>query len=284
MTAAMPPLVTTEWLAAELGTADLVTLDGSWHMPADQRDAAADFIAGHIAGAQLFDIDDFSDHTTAIPHMLPGAADFARRLGAMGIGGSDRIVVYDSKGIYSAPRVWWMLRAIGANNVAVLDGGLPKWRREGRPLASGQSRRRQPTTFIARPDPTLVRSLAEMRDIVANASAVIVDARSAGRFEGSEPEPRPGLRSGHIPTSRNLPFGKLVAADGTLRPAVELAGAIAAAGVASGRPIVASCGSGVTAAIVALALATLGRSDVAIYDGSWSEWGGRDDLTVATGS
>ncbi len=218
--------------------------------------------------------------------MLPGAADFARRLGAMGIGGSDRIVVYDSKGIDSAPRVWWMLRAIGANNVAVLDGGLPNGgARVGHcPAAPVPSAPHPHDSSLPGPIRRWSRSLAEMRDIVANASAVIVDARSAGRFEGSEPEPRPGLRSGHIPTSRNLPFGKLVAADGTLRPAVELAGAIAAAGVASGRPIVASCGSGVTAAIVALALATLGRSDVAIYDGSWSEWGGRDDLTVATGS
>jgi thiosulfate/3-mercaptopyruvate sulfurtransferase len=276
----MDPLVSTEWLAKHLGAPDLRVLDGTWHMPQLKRDARAEFAKAHVPGAVFFDIDAIADHSTTLPHMLPAAEAFAEAVGALGIGSGDRVVVYDVRGVVSAARVWWTFRVFGHDAVAVLDGGLKKWRAEGRPVESGSaaSPRR---TFTARPRPELVRDLDAMRANLTSRGAQVLDARSAGRFAGTEPEPRAGLRGGHIPGSLNLPYETLYRADGTLKPPDELAGAVGAAGVDLGRPVVTTCGSGVTASVLALALYLLGRQDVAVYDGSWSEWGGRTDTPVA---
>ena len=275
----MNPLVTTEWLAKELGAPDVRVVDGSWHMPQLNRDARGEFAAAHIPGAVFFDIDAIADHSTDLPHMLPDAGAFASAVGALGIGRGDRVVVYDVRGVVSAARVWWTFRAFGHEAVAVLDGGLRKWRAEGRPVESGAP---APVarTFEATPRPELVRDLHAMRANVATRSAQVLDARSAGRFAGTEAEPRAGLRGGHIPGSLNLPYDTLYRADGTLRSPDELRGALREAGVDLGRPVVTTCGSGVTASVLALALYLVGRHDVAVYDGSWSEWGGRADTPI----
>jgi thiosulfate/3-mercaptopyruvate sulfurtransferase len=281
MKTTLEPLVSTEWLAKHLGDADLRVVDGTWHMPQLRRDARAEFLAAHVPGAVFFDIDAIADHATPLPHMLPGAAEFAEAVGALGIGDGDRVVVYDVRGVVSAARVWWTFRAFGHDAVAVLDGGLRKWQAEGRPVASGAPappRRR----FTARPRPALVRDLAAMRANLTTRAAQVLDARSHGRFVGTEPEPRAGLRPGHIPGSLNLPYDTLYRPDGTLKPLDDLGAAVAASGVDLGRPVVTTCGSGVTASVLALVLALLGRPDVAVYDGSWSEWGGRADTPVET--
>ena len=277
----MDPVVTTEWLAKHLGESDLRVVDGTWHMPQAKRDARAEFEAAHVPGARFFDIDAISDRSTTLPHMLPPAAQFGTAVGALGIGGGDRVVVYDVRGVVSAARVWWTFRAFGHDAVAVLDGGLKKWRAEGRPLERGAASPR-PAEFTARARPELVRDLEAMRANIDSRAAQVLDARSAGRFAGTEPEPRAGLRGGHIPGSLNLPYETLYEADGTLKSPDELRGAVAAAGVDLGLPIVTTCGSGVTASVLALALYVLGRRDVAVYDGSWSEWGGRADTPIET--
>ena len=277
----MDPVVTTEWLAKHLGESDLRVVDGTWHMPQAKRDARAEFEAAHVPGATFFDIDAISDRSTTLPHMLPPAAQFGTAVGALGIGSGDRVVVYDVRGVVSAARVWWTFRAFGHDAVAVLDGGLKKWRAEGRPVEGGAASPR-PATFTARPRSELVRDLDAMRTNLGSRAAQVLDARSAGRFAGTEPEPRAGLRGGHIPGSLNLPYETLYEADGTLKSPDELRGAVAAAGVDLGRPIVTTCGSGVTASVLALALYLLGRRDVAVYDGSWSEWGGRADTPIET--
>ena len=279
MTVVNAALVTTEWLAKHLGAADLRVVDGSWHMPQLKRDARAEFVAAHIPGAVFFDIDAIADHTTDLPHMLPDPATFGRAVGALGIGNGDRVVVYDVRGVVSAARVWWTFRAFGHDAVAVLDGGLRKWRAEGRPVESGVP---APTarTFTAALRPELVRGLDAMRANLASRVAQVLDARSAGRFAGTEPEPRPGLRGGHIPGSLNLPYDSLYREDGTLKSSDELRAALETAGVDLARPVVTTCGSGVTASVLALALFLVGRPDVAVYDGSWSEWGGRPDTPI----
>jgi thiosulfate/3-mercaptopyruvate sulfurtransferase len=277
--AAVNPLVSTEWLAKELGAPDLRVLDGTWHMPQLKRDPRAEFAQAHIPGAAFFDIDAIADHSTSLPHMLPAAAAFAAAVGALGIGSGDRVVVYDVRGVISAARVWWTFRAFGHDAVAVLDGGFRKWRAEGRPVESGAPAHAA-RTFKATPRPELVRDLAAMRANVTTRAAQVLDARSAGRFAGTEPEPRAGLRGGHIPGSLNLPYESLYREDGTLKAPGELTAALRGAGVDLDRPVVTTCGSGVTASVLALALYLAGRRDVAVYDGSWSEWGGRPDTPV----
>ena len=272
-------LVTTEWLAEHLRDEDVRVVDGSWHMPHLGRDAGREFTEAHVPGAVFFDIDAIADRDTDLPHMLPSPEKFAREIGALGIGDGDQIVVYDVRGVVSAARVWWTFRAFGHDQVAVLDGGLRKWRAEGRPVESGPpspiGRR-----VTARLRPALVRDLEAMRANVASRAAQVVDARSRGRFAGTEAEPRAGLRGGHIPGSLNLPYDELYRPDGTLRPASELRDAFAKAGLDLSRPVITTCGSGVTASVLALALHLIGRPDAAVYDGSWSEWGGRPDTPV----
>ena len=279
MSSALPAVVSTEWLAKHLGEPDLRVVDGTWHMPQLRRDARAEFVAEHIPGAVFFDIDGIADHATSLPHMLPTAEAFAEAVGALGIGSDDRVVVYDVRGVISAARVWWTFRAFGHDAVAVVDGGLRAWKAEGRPIATGEpspTRRRFHGSFR----PELVRDLAAVRANLGTRAEQIVDARSPGRFAGTEPEPRAGLRGGHVPGSVNVPYETLYRPDGTLLPPDALRAAFTTAGVDLGKPITTTCGSGVTASVLALGLHLLGRSDVAVYDGSWTEWGGRADTPV----
>ena len=276
----MPTVVSTDWLAKHLGEPDLRVVDGTWHMPQLQRDAQAEFLASHIPGAVFYDIDRIADHATSLPHMLPSAEAYATAVGELGIASDDRVVVYDVRGVVSAARVWWTFRAFGHDRVAVLDGGLRAWSAEGRPTVAGAPAPR-PARFNARLRPELVRDLDFMRRNIATHAEQVVDARSRGRFEGTEPEPRAGLRGGHIPGSVNVPYETLYRPDGTFRPPEALRSAFAEAGVDLARPITTTCGSGVTASVLALALHVIGRPDVAVYDGSWSEWGGRGATHVA---
>ena len=275
------PLVTPEWLAQNLGRRDVRVVDGSWHMPQLKRDARAEFVEAHVPGAVFFDIDAIADPRTSLPHMLPRAAEFSRSVGRLGIGDRDRVIVYDSRGVVSAARVWWTFRAFGHDAVAVLDGGLPRWRAEGRPVESG-SAAPKPRRFTARLRRSLVRDLAGMRRNLTTRKAQVLDARSRGRFAGTEPEPRAGLRAGHIPRSLNLPYDELYQKDGTLLPPDALRQKFEASGLDLDKPVVTSCGSGVTASVLALGLYAIGRPDVAVYDGSWTEWGGDGDTPIET--
>jgi thiosulfate/3-mercaptopyruvate sulfurtransferase len=272
--------VTTDWLAENLTSPDLVVIDGSWYLPDDKRDPHAEYLAAHIPGAVFFDIDAIADHSTALPHMLPDPVAFSSAMRKLGIGDGMRAVVYDGAGLFSAPRVWWTLRAFGMQEVAVLEGGLPKWKAEGHPLEDGLVHR-QPRHFTARLDHGAVASLSDVERQL-KAGVQLIDARSAARFAGEEPEPRPGVRPGHIPGSLNLPHRDLVV-DGRLRPRSELERRAAEAGIDLARPITTTCGSGISAAILSLAFESLGRASVPVYDGSWTEWGGRQDLPVETG-
>jgi thiosulfate/3-mercaptopyruvate sulfurtransferase len=283
VSAVRDPLVTTDWLAARLEDPNVQVVDATWYMPNEAGSGAAEYAAGHIPGAVFFDIDAIADPASDLPHMLPSPEAFAEAAGRLGLRREATVVVYDGRGIFSAPRVWWTLRAMGFANAFVLDGGLKRWRAEERALASGDGAPPAPSVLAPAFEPALVRDLPAVREHLAAASAQLVDARGAARFRGEEPEPRPGVRGGHMPGARNVHYAALVNADGTLRTAQELGAAFATAGVDLAGPIVTTCGSGVTAALLALALARLGREDVAVYDGSWAEWGGRRDTPVVVG-
>ena len=277
------PLVSTEWLAAHLGDTNVKVVDATFKMPGVLPLAKDDYLAAHLPGAVFFDVDAVSDHANPLPHMFPSAEQFGHDVGALGIGNADTVVVYDAGGWLAAPRAWWMFLSYGHGNVRVLDGGLKKWRAEGRPVQSGEVTAK-PAVFKATYDPKRVRSIAQMIANVGSRAEQVIDARAAERFEGRVPEPRPGLRSGHIPGSRNLPYSHLLdATTGAMKPLDDLRTVFTGAGVKLGMPIVTSCGSGVSAAVLTLALYRLGITDTALYDGSWSEWGQAGDRPIAIG-
>ena len=273
-------LVSTDWLAERLGNPDIRVIDGSWYMPAAGRDPRAEFEAAHIPGARFFDLDEISDHRSNLPHMAPPPEKFASRMRAMGIADGQQLVIYDGAGMFSAPRVWWTFRLMGKTDVAVLDGGLPKWRAEGRPIENMHIPPRE-RHFMAQRQPDMVRDVTQMAQASKLGTHTILDTRGAARFAGREAEPRPGLRSGHIPGSVNIPFPSLLNADGTMKDPDALRAVLAAAGADLTRPVITTCGSGVTAAIISLALERIGVRDHALYDGSWAEWGMYDDLPIA---
>ncbi|MET3924362.1 3-mercaptopyruvate sulfurtransferase [Devosia sp. 2618] len=274
------PFVTTEWLAAHLSDPNLVVLDGSWHMPNAARNAQAEYLAGHIPGAVFFDIDGVADTSTDLPHMLPSPNDFARMVGALGISDSMTIVIYDELGLFSAPRVWWTFLTMGARDVRILAGGGPKWRTERRPTEVGLVSR-APQVFQTSFDPKRVAHFETVRDRSRDGASQIADARPAPRFHAEVPEPRAGLRAGHIPNSLNVPVS-LLTDNGLLKPAAELTQLFADRGLDLSKPIITSCGSGITASTLALALNVAGAEKVAVYDGSWTEWGGRKDAEVVS--
>ncbi len=275
-------LVSTDWLAAHLNDPDLRILDASWHMPASGRDARAEYDVAHVPGARFFDIDAISDKRSALPHMAPPVEMFISRMRAMGVGDGHQVVVYDSSDVRSAARVWWTFRLMGKTDVAVLDGGFAKWQAEGRPVEDMAPILRDRHITVQR-QAGLVRDVTQVAAASKLGDYQIVDARAPGRFVGEAPEPRPGLRSGHIPGARNLPFGRLLNADGTMKSPDDLRAEFESAGVDLKKPVITSCGSGITAAVLSLALERIGHRNHALYDGSWTEWGSFPDLPIATG-
>ena len=281
MSATSPFVVSADWLQQRLGQPGLSVVDGSWYLPAQERDARAEYQAAHIPGAVFFDQDQVVAPDSDLPHTLPQPRLFAQFASSMGVDEDDEIVVYDGPGFFSAPRVWWMFRLMGARKVFLLDGGFDRWRREGRPVTN-ETTKIASCFFEVDCDPARVVSFDEMKEIVAAGSAQIADARPAGRFSGVEPEPRPGMRGGHMPGATNVPAASL-SRDGSLLPVAELRAVLEQAGLDLSKPVVTSCGSGVTAAVISLALTSVGHEDHRLYDGSWSEWGGRADTPVVTG-
>lgn len=275
-------LVSTDWLAAHLKDPDLRILDASWHMPAEGRDARAEYDAAHIPGARFFDIDDVSDHRSDLPHMVPPVEKFMSRMRSLGVGDGHQIVVYDSAGLFSAARVWWLFRLMGHSDIAVLDGGLPKWQAEGREIEDMPPVIRD-RHIVVRFQNQMVRDVTQVSSASKLGDPQIVDARAPQRFRGEVEEPREGLRAGHIPGSRNVFYKTLLNEDGTLKDEAALRAAFEGAGVDLGRKVITTCGSGVTAAVLSLALSRLGHDDHALYDGSWTEWGQFATLPVATG-
>lgn len=277
----MGPLVGSEWLAAQLGAPDLLVFDASWYLPAEGRDARALFREQRLPGARFFDIDAIADPAASLPHMAPSPAQFERLIGALGVGNHHRVVFYDQKGVYSAPRAWWLLRLFGHHSCAVLDGGLPAWQREGRAVERGEPEPLPPRRYQASFHARLLRGLGDLLDNLQSGAELVLDARSSDRFHARAPEPRAGLRGGHIPGSRNLPFTELLSERGTLLAPEQLRAVFATRGVDGRVPVVTSCGSGLSAAVLTLALAVAGLPLGALYDGSWTEWGGRAELPVA---
>lgn len=275
-------LVSTDWLAEHLKDPDLRIIDATWHMPGASRDARAEYTAAHIPGARFFDLDEISDTRSSLPHMAPPPEKFISRMRAMGIGDGHQVVVYDTHGLFSAARVWWTFRLMGKADVAVLDGGLPKWQAEGRPIEDMPPILRDRHITVQR-QAHLVRDVTQVAAASKLGDHEIIDARPAGRFRGDEPEPRPGLRPGHIPGSRNVPMRALLNDDCTMKSPAELRGVFESAGVDLSKPAITTCGSGVTAAVISLALERLGKHDHSLYDGSWAEWGMYDDLKVEKG-
>ena len=278
----MGPLVTTEFLAGVLGQPDVVIFDATKYLPNEYKDGKAEFLKSHIPGARYFDIDEIADPDTNLPHMVPTPGRFEKLMAAMGVSNASRIVFYDQKGLASAARGWWLMGLFGHDQAAVLDGGLPKWLREGRPTEAGEPAKPAPGRFLAEFRATRLRGVGDLMRNVAAPSELVLDARAAGRFTGAVPEPRPGMRSGHIPGSASLPYTDLLNTDGTFRPVTEVTARLAKAGVDGSRPVVTSCGSGVTACILTLGLRLAGLPEGAVYDGSWTEWGGRADTPVET--
>lgn len=276
-----PFVVSADWVEKNLGAPEFRLVDASWYLPAQNRNGAEEYAKAHIPGAVFFDQDAIADHSTGLPHTVPSQELFAHAVGKLGIAETDTIVVYDGPGFFTAPRAWWLFRVMGARNVYVMEGGIDGWKQEGRPLTADLPEPK-PATFHARFDSSKVTTIEEMKEVVAKGAKQIADARSPGRFEGSEPEPRAGVRGGHMPGARNLPFGKL-SVDGKLKGLPALRQTFEEAGIDLSRPVVTSCGSGITAAVITFALASLGHTDNTLFDGSWTEWGSRDDTPVVTG-
>jgi thiosulfate/3-mercaptopyruvate sulfurtransferase len=281
MANSLTPLVSTQWLAEHLDAPDIRVVDASWYMPAQARDATQEYVDGHIPGAIQFDIDEISDTDSPFPHMLPPPEKFSSRMKRLGIGDGHHVVAYDGAGIFSSARVWWMFKAMGHENVSVLNGGLKKWNEENRPLENKQPKYGQ-RHYTARLNNFIVRDISDMQRNLETQREQVIDARARGRFDGTAPEPRPELQSGHMPNSISVPFDQLINNDGTLKEESDLRAIFEGAGIDLTRPIITTCGSGVTAAILSLALTTIGHNAVALYDGSWSEWAATEGAIIVT--